>query len=121
MGLAGALRELAGSAALGRALAAGDRDRDGQGPGETAPVPDVAALFVTLAARPSAELPVAEGAKALTVPPAIDAAASGQAWASAQAAALRQAFPIHTAGLETLAHRIWRLSVARDIQLQKEA
>src|SRR3569623_1813069 len=75
MGLAGALRELAGSAALGRALAAGDRDRDGQGPGETAPVPDVAALIETLAALPSAELPFAEVATALPVPPAIDAAA----------------------------------------------
>src|SRR3569623_2221362 len=111
MGLAGALRELAGSAALGRALAAGDRDRDGQGPGETAPVPDVAALIETLAALPSAALPFAEEAPALTVPPAIDAAASGQAWASAQAAALRQAFPIPTAGLETLANRNRRISV----------
>jgi len=121
MGLAGALRERAGSAALGRALAAGERDRDGQGPGETAPVPDVAALIETLAALPSAELPFAEVAKALTVPPAIDAAASGQAWASAQAAALRQAFPIHTAGRETLANRIWRFSVARAIAMQELA
>src|SRR3569623_24934 len=53
MGLAGALRELAGSAALGRALAAGDRARAGQGPGGAAPVPDVAALLETLAALPS--------------------------------------------------------------------
>src|SRR3569833_986303 len=49
---------------------------------------------------------------------ATERAASAQAGARALAAALRQAFPIHTAGLETLANRIWRFSVARAIAMQ---
>jgi len=52
---------------------------------------------------------------------ALESLGVGPAWACIEAASLRDAFPIRTAALKTLADRIWRFSVARAIAMQELA